>query len=299
MQNCSLRDERNVRQPTWPRLPTFQIVTKGSFTVYLNIMRQIFILAAIISVFMQPLAMNGQTPVKDELKKTMAEINAEMPMQLGSMGTIEAVSLDGDSLVYHINIDFYDNFNIAYPDREIKDISDQIKLGFANMAQTDETFGSFLSYLSANGIWLKGDITFGDKSTQFAISPEEERVILETEPDYKLFVATDIARTKENLPIDMGVMKMVGYDLMGNNVVTTIEVDESQISMANLKSRQSAVKEGIIDLIRTGNEPTTAAIMMNCGMAGYDVVYKYVGNISKDEVSVTVTSSEILSSINQ
>lgn len=167
------------------------------------------------------------------------------------------------------------------------------------MAQTNKEFGLFLNYLSSNGIWFMGDLVIGDKSTKFAISPNEQKEILNSEPDYKLFIETNIAETKNALPMDIGVMKMVGYNLEGNDLVTTMEVNENQMSMTNLKNRQYSMKESILDILKSGNEPATEILMINCAKAGYYLVYKYVGNISKEVVIVKISPSEILSSINQ
>lgn len=262
-------------------------------------MRRFLILIFALCAFLNPLISSGQSSSKEELKKIVAELNSEMPMSMGTMGVIESVSLDGDSLVYHVNVDFYENYTIGYNVPELQDVSDKFKLGFINLAQTNKEFGQALNYFSSNGIWFVGDIAIGDKSTKFAISPLEQKEILNSEPDYKLFIATNIAQTKDYLPMDMGVMKMTEYYLDGNDLVSTIEVDESQLSVAALKERRNTMKESIIDILKSGNEPTTAILMMNCAMAGYNVVYKYVGNISKDEVNITITPSEILSSINQ
>lgn len=262
-------------------------------------MKRIILSVAIICASVYSMVLHGQTSEKDNLKKIVAEMNAEMPMALGSLGTIESASLTGDSLIYHINCDFFETYTNGNTIPEIKDLSEKIKLGFISMAQVNADFGAFLNYMSENGIWFMGDMTIGSKSTKFVISPDEQREILNSEPDFKRYVAANIAQTKEALPIDMGTMKMTEYYLEGDNIVVTMEIDESQLSMANLKNRQAAIREEILDVIKSGIEPATTSEMMNCAMAGYNMVYKYVGNVSKDEVSITLTPFEILSSINQ
>jgi len=259
--------------------------------------RNLLLAAMILVAFVTPQLIVGQNIVKDELKKIIAEMNSEMPMSLGSMGIIESISLDGDSIVYNIKCDFYENFTNGNTAPEIQNSNDKIKLTFANMAQTDDSFKIFLNYLSENGIWFKGDISIGNKSTKFTISPTEQIKILNSEPNYKLFIEMNIAQTKDSLPLDLGMMKMIGYDLFENNLVATIEIDESQINIANLKSSQESMKNNIINVLKSGNEPILNEVMTNCAMAGYNCVYKYVGNISKENVSITLTTDEILSSL--
>lgn len=262
-------------------------------------MKRFFMLTVIFIALLQPLVLHGQTSPKENIRLMLAEVNAQMPMSLGSVGVIDSMTLEGDSIVMHMNMDIYDNDAMGYDAPEIQDLSNKVKVGFTNMAQMDKEFGAFLNYLSANGIWLKGDISMGDKSTMFVISPSEQQEILNSKPDYKLFIETNISETKAGLPVDMGVMKMIGYDLIGNDLMTTIEVDESQVNMANMKAGQSEIKGSIIEMLKSGNEPTANLLMINCAKAGYNVVYKYVGNITKEEVVVVITPSEILSSVNQ
>lgn len=246
-----------------------------------------------------PAVMSGQTSSREEMKMMVAALNAEMPISMGALGNMESASLVGDSLVMHLNIDAYDNMGIEYKMPRPEEMRDGLKLNFVNMAQMDESFGSFLDYISSQGLWLAVDVVVGDKSFKVALSPGEQQEILTSEPDYKLFIAKNIAQTKESLPIDMGVMKIVDYGLVGNDLVATFVVDESQLNMSNLKGSESMMKDNLISAVVSSTDPTLSVLAIQCAKAGYNIAYKYVGDISKDEVTVTITPSEILSVINQ
>ena len=97
---------------------------------------------------------------------------------------------------------------------------------------------------------------------------------------------------RANLPMQIGEgIVMTDYSLDGENIVITAEMDENLYSIDELNANISAVKNS---MIKDGvNDAESKALFDLCKVSHTGLVYRYVGNHSRRQCNVVITSDEI------
>ena len=116
----------------------------------------------------------------------------------------------------------------------------------------------------------------------------------ELDPHEALYslLAMSMEAERVNLPmqIEEGIV-MTDYNLDGENIVITAEMDENLYSIDELNANISAIKSS---MIKDGvNDADSKALFDLCKVSHTGLVYRYVGNHSLRQCNVVITSDEI------
>lgn len=262
-----------------------------------------YFLIVLVALLNISFSVRGENDVKQELKendvkqnlKTIAAfINSQTPISMGMAGEIKSASLDGDTLTYKMSIDLFDNFGMQY-DNPNKEINESVKEVMAASIKSDEMLSSFMNLLSDNGISFRFDVNLGtNNDLTYTLSPQDIKDVLSKDVDYKKIVAFNIVQMKKTLPMDLGEMKIVDYNISDDNLITTIIVDESKVNIENLRNNAPEIKSYLLNMLASGQEPMMENEFRNYSKAGYNTVYRYVGNITNGFVEVELSVNEIL-----
>ena len=116
----------------------------------------------------------------------------------------------------------------------------------------------------------------------------------ELDPHEALYSLLSMSMKAEraNLPMQIGEgIVMTEYSLDGENIVITAEMDENLYSIDELNANISAVKNS---MIKDGvNDADSKALFDLCKVSHTGLVYRYVGNHSRRQCNVVITSDEI------
>ncbi|MCM1153600.1 MAG: hypothetical protein NC328_08110 [Muribaculum sp.] len=233
---------------------------------------------------------------KEMMKKAMYDLNAQMPMPMGEMGMITSVTMEGDTLIYRLEVDFLENNGLEMKTKtEYK--PEFVKNAISSLIHSNKAFKSSLGLISGSGLWMKYDIHYGDYHTSMVLSPSDIKSIIDSKPDYKAIVSNMIAQYNRQLPMELAGMKITKYELEGNCLVIYAIVDESYTNMDVMAQNSQLIKSNMLEMLKSGREPATSAEFYNTAMAGYTMVYKYVGGTSGKTVIVELAPAEVLESV--
>ena len=246
------------------------------------------------------------------LKSIVESENAACPYELEEDVTVNSVELaDENTVTYYIEL--ANHFDYLIDDEESKEILHDGLLHWftdgdspvdevVNAVINEEGYIScevqnskgdswnceFSAYKLKKGKEENGDIIDSDDSSDDDVDIDEM-----DDDTVEEMLKLGIKEVDNNMPEDLGDgLTMKSIRLKDTNLVYTIECDEDEVSIESLKLAKKEMKTAMVDMVKEGDDDIIfickALVRTNRGMD-----YKYVGDVSRESVTIHLTTQEL------
>jgi len=246
------------------------------------------------------------------LKSIVESENATCPYELEEDVTVNSVELtDENTVTYYIEL--ANHFDYLIDDEESKEILHDGLLHWftdgdspfdevVNAVINEEGYIScevqnskgdswnceFSAYKLKKGKEENGDIIDSDDSSDDDVDIDEM-----DDDTVEEMLKLGIKEADNNMPEDLGDgLTMKSIRLKDTNLVYTIECDEDEVSIESLKLAKKEMKTAMVDMVKEGDDDIIfickALVRTNRGMD-----YKYVGDVSRESVTIHLTTQEL------
>lgn len=251
----------------------------------------LIVICNITKIIIRPIYENSFT-----IQVARANQDCPIPVALGN-GAITSIHLGNGYLTYYLS---YDNpfYNLVSQVDQEK-VKEALLMCFLCLnGQGDNQGGVLLDKLVEEKCGLKIVISNSAKG-KYECSATVQDILsmrrrFELDPHEALYSLLSMSMKAEraNLPMQIGEgIVMTDYSLDGENIVITAEMDENLYSIDELNANISAVKNS---MIKDGvNDADSKALFDLCKVSHTGLVYRYVGNHSRRQCNVVITSDEI------
>ena len=251
----------------------------------------LIVICNITKIIIRPIYENSFTA-----QVARANQDCPIPVALGN-GAITAIHLENGYLTYYLSYDcpFY-NLISQVDQEKVKEAS--LMCFLCLNGQGDNHGGVLMDKLVEENCGLKIVISNSAKG-KYECSATVQDILsmrrqFELDPHEALYSLLSMSMEAEraNLPMQIGEgIVMTDYSLDGENIVITAEMDENLYSIDELNANISAVKNS---MIKDGvNDADSKALFDLCKVSHTGLVYRYVGNHSRRQCNVVITSDEI------
>lgn len=231
-------------------------------------------LITLLVALVAALSLQAQTMTLSELRQTVALIQTQLPIQVGSFLTMTDMQLTDKGLLYA-----YDIADVGGTLRDVEesDWQEQTRGQLPSML-ADTHVRLPLECIASNNLTFTmryhGTVSGVTRSLEFTTS--ELRAALRgvgaTTPQQQL--ANQIALTQRSLPLALATgMTQTDYSLVGNTVTAELTCDASKVSLRQIKTMQQQLKTKLETALV--NEPITRYTLDLCVKAGYGYAYVY------------------------
>lgn len=251
----------------------------------------LIVICNITKIIIRPIYENSFTA-----QVARANQDCPIPVALGN-GAVTSIHLENGYLTYYLS---YDNpfYNLVSQVDQEK-VKEALLMCFLCLnGQGDNQGGILLDKLVEEKCGLKIVISNSAKG-KYECSATVQDILsmrrrFELDPHEALYSLLSMSMKAEraNLPMQIGEgIVMTEYSLDGENIVITAEMDENLYSIDELNANISAVKNS---MIKDGvNDADSKALFDLCKVSHTGLVYRYVGNHSRRQCNVVITSDEI------
>lgn len=251
----------------------------------------LIVICNITKIIIRPIYENSFTA-----QVARANQDCPIPVALGN-GAVTSIHLENGYLTYYLS---YDNpfYNLVSQVDQEK-VKEALLMCFLCLnGQGDNQGGVLLDKLVEEKCGLKIVISNSAKG-KYECSATVQDILsmrrrFELDPHEALYSLLSMSMKAEraNLPMQIGEgIVMTDYSLDGENIVITAEMDENLYSIDELNANISAVKNS---MIKDGvNDAESKALFDLCKVSHTGLVYRYVGNHSRRQCNVVITSDEI------
>ena len=246
------------------------------------------------------------------LKSIVESENAACPYELEEDVTVNSVELaDENTVTYYIEL--ANHFDYLIDDEESKEILHDGLLHWftdgdspfdevVNAVINEEGYIScevqnskgdswnceFSAYKLKKGKEENGDIIDSDDSSDDDVDIDEM-----DDDTVEEMLKLGIKEADNNMPEDLGDgLTMKSIRLKDANLVYTIECDEDEVSIESLKLAKKEMKTAMVDMVKEGDDDIIfickALVRTNRGMD-----YKYVGDVSRESLTIHLTTQDI------
>ena len=226
------------------------------------------------------------------LKQQVEAINQQCPIDLGIMGMVSHVDLDGRTIVYHV----LTNYNVVKISRirdHMKDVKEGILLNFLN---DEATLAQFIAAKcniryeytdSETGEQVVVDISADElKNVQALVGSPKQLAQRRLEN----FVTT--GRLQVPLQVDEATT-LTDIIVEGNNVGYVYAIDENAIpSDVKINERLGTLKESIEEGLK-GKDMSMTMLLDALTKDKKGLIYRYLLSKSKEQIDITFTPEEV------
>ena len=246
------------------------------------------------------------------LKSIVESENADCPYELEEDVTVNSVELtDENTVTYYIEL--ANHFDYLIDDEESKEILHDGLLHWFTDGDSpfDEVVNAVINeegYISCEVQNSKGDswncefsaykLKKGKEENDDIIdsddSSDDDVDIDEMDDDtVEEMLKLGIKEADNNMPEDLGDgLTMKSIRLKDANLVYTIECDEDEVSIESLKLAKKEMKTAMVDMVKEGDDDIIfickALVRTNRGMD-----YKYVGDVSRESLTIHLTTQDL------
>ena len=227
----------------------------------------------------------------DSLKNHVEVINKQCPIDLGILGEVTHVDLDGRTIVYHVST----NPNVLNVGR-LKDHQKDVKQGILlNFSNDKATLAQFIA--------AKCNLRY-----EYTDSQSDERLVIDISADDLKNVDALVANPEElarkrvenfvttgRLQLPLHVDEVTTLDdiiVEGDNVGYVYTIDETAISPDTIRARLSMLRENIKSSLK-GEDLSMTMLVDALTNDHKGLIYRYFLSKSKERFDITFTPEEI------
>lgn len=260
----------------------------------------LMILGTIGQYFMKPekkLGPGNTERAEFERMIALADADCPIPAAMGQ-GAVTGIKLEGDYVTYYISYE-PDMMNVLAGLGDNENVKEAIVSMFLMMnAQGNNGGDVFMDVLDKFGYGLRVVITdsnarkFDVKVTSADIAALRERLRLNPHEALHNFLTIQTGAERQGVPMDLG-NGMVKTDcrLESPNIVYEFELDEDIYSIPMLRENSESAKGEMFSSLM--KEPDGHALLDLCKVSHSGIVYRMVGNQTRQMVDIELSADEI------
>lgn len=230
-----------------------------------------------------------------KLKRAVEEMNEECPIDMGTVGEMTSFEYkDGNVIMsYNVNEDIVNIDALqANPDlmrqTALTMFTNSEKGGTKNLLADMEEAGAGLT-LQYTGI--ESGKTVSVTLTSEELAEAKETANDDTDPDAVLEKEVEV--TNAQMPMEAGSgITITSLVIEGDYVIYNCSVDESIVTVEDIQAGAEEAKASMKQALTTDDPANTLFIQM-CKNAGKGIGYRYIGNQTSDECTITIDASEL------
>lgn len=255
------------------------------------------IFAQIVKTVMKPTI--AQSKEKSEFAAAVerADRDCPIPAALGK-GEVTGIKLENGYVIYYLKYD-HDFHNLMSSLGNDAKAKEALLMCFLCInAQGGNQGDLLMDLLIRQNCGLKVVITesatgrYECKASVEDIKRLRERYQLNPHEALYNLLSLSIESQRVNLPMKVNEgMTMTDYKLEGDNIVITMQIDESLYSIATMRSNRALIKTSMIE--EGLKDPESKTLFDMCKVSHTGLVYRIVGNNSHDEFVITIPSNEM------
>lgn len=219
------------------------------------------------------------------------------PIDVIGVGAITSISIEGQQVIYHLQYnDTLINLDLVKQNQEAMKKVFTLS-AFMQNAQGPNNGDKLMQRLIREKYGLTIKITSKRNNFSISASPQElsdyvRQVKLNPTEALREVIGLQMQLTQHTLPqvIDSG---LVCTDILpeDKNMVYRIKVDESQYSISAFNDNHDLAKKEIYaDL---SHDPSTESFLVLCKMTKTSIIYRMIGNTSKDSCDIVLDADYI------
>lgn len=268
-----------------------------NFSNTTKIMKRIKLLLLLLAMTLCVNAAWSQTEhvmTKEELRQITIETNARLPISMGQMMELSSMSLSESELLITIGVnDAFGTFAQA-----AKRPADQLKESAIMALGTigDEDMSAMVRAVAANGLNLHivYAVVGTDTKVGVLLTPSDLQKIMQMDKSPLAFLEQMVKSSQQSLPMSMGNgLTMIELKMSDHRFEYVFQIDESIQSMNVMMQQEAAVRQAMEQMLGRGNDVTVVmqlSAMVECGM---DLVYTYIGSVSRKKLSIAIPSKRL------
>ena len=226
---------------------------------------------------------------KEELRQVIIETNARLPMPMGQMMELSSMNLSERELVITIGVnDAFGSFA-----KTAQRPADQLKEGaiMSLGSMDDGDIAQMIKAVASNGLNLRMvyAILGTDTKLEILLTPTDLQRVMQMDKSPLTFLKQTVSASRLSLPMPMGNgLTMTDIKLTDRSFEYVIEVDESQLGVKAMKQQEENIRRSMEQMLGRGNDVSMMLQMNALVQCGKDLIYTYVGNVSKQTYSIAI-----------
>lgn len=231
---------------------------------------------------------------KSELRKMIAQLNAQCPIPLGSIGQMDNAEYRNNQVTFNYTIVGLDNLNNFKNNQE----------AFHNFmldnyrSNSDEDFRQLLEAIveAEAGLDVIFSIESGDSFTLHFTNEELKANMPETEGDPESYLQSAVATARMQLPITYGYgdgMVCSNIELDSLYFTYYIDCDENQLDLNEMQQSIEENHAGLVEMLTSSTDPSFVKMMQTLKATHRGLRYFYTGTTSGKEAVVTISPEEL------
>ncbi len=240
------------------------------------------------------LSLTGCNSERSKLRKMIAQINAECPIPLGSIGQMDKAQYRSNRVTFFYTIVGLDNLNNFKNNREA---FHQFMLENYR-SNSDEAFCRLLEVIVNAQADL--DVVFGIENgetftLQFTWQELKDNMPTSTS-DPESYLQSAVASARMQLPITYGYgdgMVCTNIDLDSMYYTYYIDCDENQLDLNEMQQSIEENHEALVEMLTSSTDPSFVKMMHTLKATKRGLRYFYTGTSSDKEAVVTIAPEEL------
>lgn len=240
-----------------------------------------------------------QPQKENTLQGQISKANKLCPIEIiKEVASITKIMDENNQVVYYLN--YNDNkLNLDLLEKNPKVAKNLLLISFGILnGQRINNGDKLVNLLLKNNYGVAFDISSDNSHFRIAIDGKElkEKIKLGKLPDKSVKEVLDMQMqlSQNSLPqkVDEG-MTITDIYLDNHNIIDKLEVDENTYSISNFKTNASQIKEELYNNL--AREVSSMALLYICKVAHTGIIYRIVGNTTKDSCDIIIDSEYISS----
>lgn len=231
-----------------------------------------------------------------KLKAAIEIANKQCPMDMGEVGKITSVVYDGSNVVYTFNVD-EENVNIKALRDNPESMKESMMVMYQNPTKEVKTLLDLVVKCNAGLQMIFIGKDSGNKATCELTTDEIKKALnaeVGTSESNMSKLEAQVKMANLQFPMQASEEMLIEkLELDDKSIAYICRVDEDLCGIDQLKNNYDAVKEGIVESLKSQTDLATQQFIKICINCERSIVYRYIGKQSGTQFDVEVTVDEL------
>ena len=229
---------------------------------------------------------------ENKLKLAVESANKRCPLSMGIAGDVESIEYEDGLVTYTLAInEQVSNLKALSENPDV--VKRTIMTNFANPASDLKPMHDLILDANASVRFVYKGKSSGESFEVTFTADDLKAAEDNTNPSAEDKLYAEIEATNMQLPMQVDEVTVLEKLVVeGNSVVYLYLVDESRVSIDDMKSNTDATKENLKSMLMNGG-PLVQAFLKKVVDTGRDLRYRYAGSESGESMEVVFTPADL------
>ena len=231
---------------------------------------------------------------ENKLKLAVDAANKKCPLSMGAAGDIESIEYEDGVVTYTLALDEQlSNLKAMSENPDV--VKRTVMTNFANPSSELKAMHDLILDANASVRYVYKGKSSGESFEVTFTADELKAAEDNTNPTAEDKLNAEIEATNMQLPMQVDEVTVLEKMVVeGNSVVYLYQVDESVVSIDDMRSNTDATKENLKNSLMNGG-PLVQGFMKKVVDTGRDLRYRYTGSKNKETAEVVFTPADLQS----